>query len=45
MTHKDSLKEVQNIANPLDLIDVWRAFNPDAKDLLGEERNLKYTVA
>ena len=31
MTHKNSLKEVQNIANSLDLIDVWRIFNPDAK--------------
>jgi len=31
VTHKNSLKEVQNIANSLDLIDVWRVFNPDAK--------------
>ena len=30
MTHKNSLKEVQNIANSLDLIDVWRVFNSDA---------------
>ena len=31
MTHKNSLKEVQNIANSLDLIDVWRLFNSDAR--------------
>ena len=31
LTHKNSLKEVQNISNSLDLIDVWRVFNPDAK--------------
>ena len=31
VTHKNSLKEVQNIANSLDLIDVWRVFNSDAK--------------
>ena len=28
---KTSLKEVQNIANSLDLIDVWRTLNPDGK--------------
>ena len=31
MTHNNSLKEVQNIANSVDLIDIWRVFNPDAK--------------
>ena len=31
MTHINSLKEVQNIANSLDLIDVWRVFNSDTK--------------
>ena len=31
MTHKNSLKEVQNIANSLDFIDVWRVFNSDTK--------------
>ena len=31
VTHKNSLKEVQNIAYSLDLIDVWRVFNSDAK--------------
>ena len=30
-THRNSLKEVQNIANSLDLIDVWRTLNPDGK--------------
>ena len=30
-THRNSLKEVQNIANSLDLIDVWRTLNPDSK--------------
>ena len=30
-THGNSLKEVQNIANSLDLIDVWRTLNPDGK--------------
>ena len=30
-THRNSLKEAQNIANSLDLIDVWRALNPDGK--------------
>ena len=29
--HRNSLKEVQNIVNSLDLIDVWRTLNPDAK--------------
>ena len=29
--HRNSLKEVQNIANSLDLIDVWRTLNPDGK--------------
>ena len=31
VTHKNSLKEVQNIANSLDLLDIWRVFNPDAR--------------
>ena len=30
-THRNSLKEVQNIAYSLDLIDVWRTINPDGK--------------
>ena len=30
-TYGNSLKEVQNIANSLDLIDVWRTLNPDGK--------------
>ncbi|CAH3174038.1 unnamed protein product, partial [Porites lobata] len=30
-TQRNSLKEVQNIANSLDLIDVWRTLNPDGK--------------
>ena len=30
-THKNSLKEVLYIANFLDLVDIWRIFNPDAK--------------
>ena len=30
-THKNSLKEVLYIANLLDLIDIWRILNPDAK--------------
>ena len=30
-THRNSLKEVQSIANSLDLIDVWRTLNPDGK--------------
>ena len=30
-THSNSLKEVQNMENLLDLIDVWRVFNPDTK--------------
>ena len=30
-THRNSLKEVQNIANSLDLIDVWRTLNLDGK--------------
>ena len=30
-THKNSLKEVQNIINSLDLKDIWRVFNPDNK--------------
>ena len=30
-THSNSLKEVQNMVNLLDLIDVWRVFNPDTK--------------
>ena len=29
VTHKNSLKEVQNIANSLDLIDVWRVTKAD----------------
>ena len=29
--HRNSLKEVQNIVNSLDLIDAWRTLNPDAK--------------
>ena len=29
--HRNSLKEVQNIMNSLDLIDVWHTLNPDAK--------------
>ena len=29
--HKNSLKEVQNIKNSLDLIDIWRVSNPDIK--------------
>ena len=29
--HKNLLKEVQNIVNSLDLLDVWCVFNPDAK--------------
>ena len=31
MTHKNALKEVQKIVNSLDLLDIWRVFNPDAK--------------
>ena len=31
VTHKNSLKEVQNIVDSLDLLDVWRVFNPDVK--------------
>ena len=30
-THRNSLKEDRNIANSLDLIDVWRTLNPDGK--------------
>ena len=30
-THRNSLKEVQNIANSLNLIDVWRTLNLDGK--------------
>ena len=30
-THRNSLKEVQNIANSLYIIDVWRTLNPDGK--------------
>ena len=30
-TYRNSLKEVQNIVNSLDLIDVWRSLNPDGK--------------
>ena len=30
-THKNSLKEVLYIANLLDLVDIWRILNPDAK--------------
>ena len=30
-THRNSLREVQNIANSLDLIDVWRTLNPDGR--------------
>ena len=30
-THRNSLKEVQNIANSLDLIDVWPTLNPNGK--------------
>ena len=30
-THKNSLKEVQNIINSLDLINIWRIFNPGIK--------------
>ena len=30
-THKNSLKEVQNIINSLDLIDIWRICNPDIR--------------
>ena len=33
-THRNSLKEVRNIANPLDLIDVWRTLNPDGKSFI-----------
>ena len=29
--HRNSLKEVQNMVNSLDLIDAWRTLNPDAK--------------
>ena len=30
-THRNSLKEVQNMADLLDVIDVWRTLNPDGK--------------
>ena len=30
-THKNSLKEVRYIADSLDLVDIWRVLNPDAK--------------
>ena len=30
-THRNSLKEVQNIANSLYMIDVWRTLNLDGK--------------
>ena len=30
-THKNSLKEDQNIINSLDLIDIWRVSNPDIR--------------
>ena len=30
-THRNSLKEIQNIVNSLDLIDVWRSLNPEGK--------------
>ena len=30
-THRNSLYEVQNIANSLDLIDGWRTLKPDGK--------------
>ena len=31
VTHQNALKEVQKIVNSLDLLDIWRVFNPDAK--------------
>ena len=31
VTHNNSLKEVKHISNVLDLIDIWRCFNPEAK--------------
>ena len=31
VTHNNSLKEVKHISNVLDLIDIWRFFNPEAK--------------
>ena len=42
-TNKNSLKDVQNIINLLDLIDDWRVSNPE--DTLLEEANPKFTVA
>ena len=39
VTHKNSLKEVQNIANSLDLIDIWRVFNSDAKRFTWRRKN------
>ena len=42
-THKNSLKEVQNIINSLDLKDIWQVFT--LKDSLGEEASPKFTVA
>ena len=44
-THRNSLKEVQNIANSLDLTDVWRTLNPDGNisvSLGGELRGCEW---
>ena len=39
VTHNNSLKEVKHISNVLDLTDIWRCFNPEAKtDSLGGEQ-------
>ena len=45
VTHKNSLKEVQNIANSLDLIDIWRVFNSDAKRFYLEEKESGNTLS
>ena len=42
-THGNSLKEVQNIANSLDLIDVWRTLNPDGKRFTWRIRKMSST--
>ena len=43
-THRNPLKKVQNIANSLDLIDLWRTLIQTVSVLPGGELNLKCTV-
>jgi len=41
---KHKSKQIEQLMNNLDLIDIWRELNPELKDTLGEEIDLHNRV-